>query len=136
MRRVLAFQWTVIACLALPGLAQATPALNCLLEHGGETRSVSFAPTSDPYRVESVEVGSAFRFKAVVFSEQERVAYVKLYTYYQSPRQAVLLHQASYRAPLAEPAASARSLTGDQRLFSSRLGMEFLYNCTLVEERP
>lgn len=136
MSGILAFQRAFIACLALPGLAQATPALICLLEHGGETRSVSFAPTSDPYRVESVEVGSAFLFKAVVFSEQEHVAYVKLYTYYQSPRQAVLLHQASYRAPLAEPAASARSLTGDQRLFSSRLGMEFLYNCTLVEERP
>lgn len=135
MRRILVVRLVIGVCLALPGLAQATPALHCLLEHAGETRSLSFAPTADPYRVESVDIGSAFRFKAVVYREQERIAYVKLYTYYQSPRQAVLLHQASYRSPLAEPAASARSLTGDQRLYSARLGMEFLYNCTLLEEQ-
>lgn len=124
MRRILVVRLVIGVCLALPGLAQATPALHCLLEHAGETRSLSFAPTTDPYRVESVDIGSAFRFKAVVYREDQRIAYVKLYTYYPSPRQAVLLHQASYR-----------SLTGDQRLFSARLGMEFLYNCTLLEER-
>ena len=136
MCRIFVVRLAIGVCLALQGLAQATPALRCLLEHGGETRSLSFAPTTDPYRVESVDVGGAFRFKAVVYGEQESIAYVKLYTYYQSPRQAVLLHQASYRAPQAESVASARSLTGDQRLYSARLGMEFLYNCTLVEERP
>lgn len=136
MRRICDFHLAIAFCILVPALGYASPALHCVLENGGETRAVRFTPTSDPYRVESVAVGSAFRFKAVVYREQERVAYVKLYTYYKSPRQAVLLHQASYRSPAAEAAASARSLTGDQRLYSARLGMEFLYNCTLLEELP
>lgn len=135
MCRIRLLRLAIACCLTVPAAGHASPALHCQLEHGGETRTVSFAPTIDPYRVESVDVGSAFRFKAVVYREQERIAYVKLYTYYRSPRQAVLLHQASYLSPVAEAAASARSLTGDQRLFSARLGMEFLYNCTLLEER-
>lgn len=136
MRRIRVFRLAVAFCLAVPLLASASPVLQCVLTQGGETQTLTVEPTADPYRVAAVDVGRRFRFKAVVYREQASIAYVKLYTYYQSSRQAVLLHQASYHNPLAEPAVGARSLTGEQRLFSPNLGRELLYNCALLESRP
>lgn len=107
--------------------AAAAPLLRCELTQAGETQSRDFPPVTDPYLVRAVDINGHFRFKAVVVGDDQRLDYVKLYTYYEGRRQPVLLHQATYPAPAAGP------LTGTQRLYSPRLERELQYRCAVVE---
>lgn len=123
-----------VVLLALSAGVGAAPRLRCQVNQGGDAWNLEFAPVADPYRVAAVDINGNFRFKAVVVGEGERVDYVKVYTYYQTRRQAVLLHEARYPAPaVAAAGASPASLTGLQYVYSPRLGRELQYGCALVE---
>ncbi len=120
---------------ALPGgamTAAAAPLLHCEVEQGGRTWQVETAPVTDPYGVRPLDVDGKFRFKAVMVGDEHRVEYVKLYAYYQTRRKPVLLHQATYLAPVAASSA-APSLTGEHTVFSPWLEREMRYRCTLRE---
>jgi len=124
----------VIGVAGLPLLCQAaeTPALRlqCELQASNEQHTLTFHPTSDPYRAAATPIGRSFRFKAVLEAQGEQATSVRLYAYAYSPRQYVLLHSASYD----HPSPSRSSLTGQQRVYSPRTGSELLYHCTLLKD--
>ncbi|NTV11968.1 MAG: hypothetical protein HGA47_14550 [Zoogloea sp.] len=124
----------LMVMLAVSGASAAAPQLHCQVSQGGDTWNLAFAPEADPYLVKAVDINGNFRFKAAVIGDGGRIDYVKIYTYYQTRRQAVLLHAARYPAPAVAPAgASPTALTGLQYVYSPRLGRELQYGCALVE---
>lgn len=112
--------------------ATAVPLLRCEVEQGGRTWQVETAPVTDPYGVRPLDIDGKFRFKAVMVGDERQIEYVKLYAYYQTRRKPVLLHQATYLAPVAASSA-APSLTGEHTVFSPWLEREMRYRCTLRE---
>lgn len=125
-----------LAGALFPSIAAASTRLRCQLNQGDTAQVLDFAPVSNPYRVQAVDLNGRFRFKAVVVGDEHKIDYIKLYTYYQSKRQAVLLHQAKYMAPMLEAGAGSVTLTGTNTLYSPNLGREFQYACTLIEVTP
>lgn len=122
----------VAALLPLVGQAAPAPALHlqCELQASNEQHTLTFHPTSDPYRAAATPIGRSFRFKAVLEAQGEQATSVRLYAYAYSPRQYVLLHLATYD----HPTPSRTSLTGQQRVYSPRTGSELLYHCTLLKD--
>ncbi len=126
----------LLGLMAFPVCVQASPRLRCQVTLNGETRDFEFAPTKDPYNVASIDISKRFRLKAVVIGDERQIDYIKLYTYYQSERQAVLLHEAKYTTPAAEVAPSPAALTGVNYVYSPVLGRELQYGCALFEVVP
>jgi hypothetical protein len=111
----------------------AAPRLRCQVNLGGEVRALEFAPVKNPYNVEAIDISKSFRFKAVVIGDERQIDYIKIYTYYQSKRQSVLLHEAKYTKPASEVDPSPDALTGENYLYSPVLGRELQYGCALYE---
>jgi hypothetical protein len=126
----------VAACL-LPLTANASPLLRCQIDQGGDTKVLDFAPVADPYTVAAIDINGRFRFKAVVIGDARHVEYVKLYVYAPTDRQPILLHQATYLAPVASPNivpdARPSALTGINYVYAPRLERELRYGCALLE---
>jgi hypothetical protein len=135
--RVLFVAAAVLATLASFDAA-AAPRLYCHIEQGGTTRDLQFSASSNPYTAPSTAINNRFRFKAVMVGDGQHVDYIKLYTYYQTRRQAMLLHEVKYLAPRVELNAQAgrdaASLTGIVYLYSPLLGREIVYSCALRED--
>lgn len=114
--------------------AAAVPLLRCEVEQGGRTWQVETAPVTDPYGVRPLDIDGKFRFKAVMVGDERQIEYVKLYAYHHTRSKPVLLHQATYLAPLvaSEPTAPP-SLSGQHTVFSPWLEREMRYRCTLRE---
>jgi hypothetical protein len=122
------------AVLGLWGLVGfAEPRLRCEVEHGGTTQNLEAAPVGDPYRVERVDVGGRFRFKAVVVGDAGRVEYVAIYTWYRWEGREILLHEAKYSDPQPGPEGAPDRLTGRQFLYAPGRERELKYQCALVE---
>lgn len=121
--------------LLLAASVQAAPLLRCHLSYAGATQTLEAVPGSDPYGVEARDIGGRFRFKAVVIGNDRHIDYIKLYAYYQTRRQPVLLHEARYTPPFAAT-ASPYALTGINYLYSPDLGRELQYGCTLEGVQP
>jgi hypothetical protein len=137
MRSAFSAAWPMLAiaaALAAPADAAAAPRLHCHIEQGGTVQDLQFGVVSDPYTVPSIAINNRFRFKAVMVGEGQQVAYIKLYTYYQTKRQAVLLQEAKYLAPQVQAGADPAGLTGIVYLYSPLLGREIQYGCALREE--
>ena len=129
----------LIACLVgalFSAAPSAAPRLRCQLGQGGVVQVLDFMPVTDPYRVKSVDIRENFRFKAVVIGDEQKISYIKLYTYYHSRRQPVLLHEARYLAPVVQTDANPAALTGTNTLYSPNLEREFQYACALLEVTP
>lgn len=114
-----------------PALAATDPHLQCRLEQGPTVVDVEARTVRDPYRVPPVRINT-FRFKAVMVGDAGRVAYIKLYTYYDTPRGAHLLHEVKYLEPRPHAGAGPSGLTGTVLLYEPLLGREFRYGCALV----
>ncbi|WP_242481154.1 hypothetical protein [Rubrivivax gelatinosus] len=112
----------------------ATPLLRCELRYVSTTMRIEARPVADPYTVAAQDVGTRFRFKAVVLGTPERVDSVSLYTYDMAVENApVLVHEVVLRPPF--PATSTiPGLTGWNHVYSSRLGRELVYGCALGTE--
>lgn len=138
----------LLTCCLVPSALHAAPLLRCRIDQGGERRVLDAAPVADPYAVAAVDINGRFRFKAVVIGDAVRVDYVKLYVYFVGQRQPVLIHQATYLAPVASAATvGARTgdagadtgwaaLTGINRAYSPLLERELEYGCALLETAP
>lgn len=125
------------AGLLAGGNASAAARLRCDVDQGGEQRQFEFAPSADPYAPRPLDIGRHFRFKAVIVGSDTVVEYVKLYTYFQAPRQPVLLQQSTYLAPQPQPeSAGAHALTGTIDVHSPELVHQMRYGCALLEVRP
>ena len=126
----------LLAAWSVPTMVQAAPRLRCQLEQGGNTQVHEFAPVADPYGVAAIDLNGRFRFKAVVIGDERQVQYIKLYTYYQTERRPILLHEAKYLSPALPAGASAMPLTGQHYLYAPGKEREFQYSCSLIEGAP
>ena len=113
--------------------AVAAPRLNCEILQGGSTLKLQFEPVSDPYVVKAIDINERFRFKAVMVGNEQKVDYIKLYAYYLSAGQALLLHEAKYLSPVPQNNAVPDALTGQHYVYSPELGREMQYGCALLE---
>ena len=129
----LALSVGILACAAIPVTGSASPLLRCQIDQGGKTHMLEFAPVSDPYLVKAIDINGRFRFKAEVIGDERHIDYIKLYTYSQTKRQPVLLHEAKYLSPVALPGAAGSALTGLNFVYSPQLERELQYACTLQE---
>ncbi|MDB5951724.1 MAG: hypothetical protein JWR65_3579 [Massilia sp.] len=68
-----------------------------------------------------------------MIGQGQQVEYIKLYTYYQTKRQPMLLHVAKYLAPQVQAELDPAGLTGSIDLYSPLLGREIVYSCALRE---
>ena len=94
----------LLLCASLPARA-ATPAVDCHYSYGGETHTLRARPSASPYVVDSVAVGSYFRFRVVLQTRPADLASVQVYTYADRDEDGVvLIHQASYPFPARRPA--------------------------------
>lgn len=125
-----------ISLSLLAATTPAAPLLRCLIEQGGVAQTLEFAPVVDPYTVKAVDIGDHFRFKALVLGTPQQVESIKLYSYYQTKRQPVLLQQVVYQAPVAQVAPTPYALTGLNLLYSPQLERELRYGCALLEVSP
>ena len=132
-------------CASASAMAQtsATAQLHCEVGYAGATQTVKAQPVGDPYPVESVDIGGRFRFKAVMVSTGQQVAYIKLYSYFVGPQQPVLIHLAKYLPPFATPSTAPTehdprgiNLTGTQYLYAGPAERELQYQCFLQRAHP
>ncbi len=126
----------LLAAAVLPATAWAAPQVRCTLDQGGLSQVAEFAPVTDPYSVKAIDINGKFRFKAVVIGDEQKIQYVKLYTYYQTKQRLVLLHEVTYLAPEVQDNSSIAALTGWNYLYSPGLEREFQYGCALFEATP
>ncbi len=120
----------------MPATATAAPRLRCHIEQGGTSQVLEFAPVADPYSVPAISINGRFRFKAVVIGDARSVQYINLYTYYQTERRLLLLHEAKYQAPTIQANPARDALTGGNYLYSPGREREFQYGCALLEVSP
>lgn len=116
--------------------AMASPVLRCNFEVNAEHYQHAFMPVSDPYTVQSVDLGGRFRFKAVVLGDAQQVALINLYVSYQTERQPMLMQHLKFIKPVALTQPSPDALTGRVALYSPFLGKELQYSCALHEGHP
>ena len=112
--------------------AHALPLLHCEVTYAGSTHTVEARTVTDPYPVSSVDIAGRFRFKAVMVGQGAQIDYIKLYTYVETPRQPMLIHQATYHPPFTVPSAP-HGLTGEQRVYGGPKERELIYRCALQE---
>ena len=72
----------------------------------------------------------------MVIGNSQQVDYVKIYTYFPAARQPVLLHEATYLAPVVQTGSAPVTLTGLNTVYSPSLERELQYQCTLLEVAP
>ena len=95
-------RYLCFASIALGGLAGGAVAAEqvvCHYTYGGETRRLNVAPTDSAYSVDSIAIGSYFRFRVVFQKRPADLAAIKVYTYADRDEGAVLIHQATYPYP-------------------------------------
>ncbi|MDP3540355.1 MAG: hypothetical protein Q8S26_16795 [Azonexus sp.] len=119
--------------LLLAALVSATVAhaetVVCHLTYGGETKLVVAKPTTSPYHVAPVAVGSYFLFRIVFRTEPADLAGIKLYTYADRDAGPVIIHQASYGYPYAN--AAVNGFSGLNRVYEPVRDGELEYWCEL-----
>ena len=122
---------------ALLALLLAPPALaakvRCHLTYGGETRIVDAAPTSDPYTVAPLAIGSYFLFRIVFRDQPADLAGIKLTTFADRDEGPAIIHQAVH--PYPPPAAAAKDFTGLNFVYEPVRDGELKYWCE-VKETP
>lgn len=128
-----------LGALLLPAIlcanAAAAPLLRCELTYAGTTHTLEATAGTDPYTTESIDIDGRFRFKAVILGMDRQIETVKLYAYYETRRQPVLIQEVKYARPFAK-SDSPYSLTGLNYLYSPPLGRELQYGCALLEVKP
>lgn len=113
----------------------AAPLLHCEVTYAGSSHVIEVAPGSDPYLTKSIDIDGRFRFKAVVLGAGERIDAIKLYAYYETRRQPILIQEMKLLPPFAV-SDQPDSLTGRQYLYAPPLGRELQYGCALLEAKP
>lgn len=132
----LAGLFALLTALGAPLAASAAPTLHCHIEQGGTVQELQFGAVSDPYSVPAITINNRFRFKAVVVGAGGTIDYIKLYTYYVTKRQPMLLQETKYLAPQVRAGVDPAALTGIVNVYSPLLGREMQYGCALRGEAP
>lgn len=106
--------------------------VTCRISYGGEDKLVIAKPTTSPYAVPTIEVGSYFRFKVVFQKEPADQAAVKIYAYVDKDEGAVPLHAATY--PYPPHGSGPYGFTGLHFIYEPGRGGELQYWCSLETE--
>lgn len=123
--------WLIATALALSGCGKTAgpPAVECVIDYGGESYTSIVRPTSDPYRVKPLKIGDAFEFKAVYVATPPAVAALSFYVYDAGERGPVLIEQTKYRPPLPRNSSSSSAgFTGIHYVYGLQ-GEELVYTC-------
>ena len=129
------------ATLTLAAPVSAQPLLRCELTYAAKTQILESRISDDPhidaggaYTLESSDVAGRFRVKALMLGKNGHLDTIKLYAYYETNRQPVLLQEVKYVAPFTL-SSTPYGLTGLNFLYSPPLGRELQYGCALLEEK-
>lgn len=125
----------LLSWLLLGSVASAAPLLRCEVTYAGSKQVIETGAVADPYPVQSIDIGGRFWFKPVMVGEGGRVDYIKLYAYLDTPKQPLLLQEATYRPPFPSGAVP-HPLTGEQHVYGGTLERELIYSCTLQGAQP
>lgn len=120
---------TLLGC-ALAPFALAQPAVECRYTYGGETHSLWATPTTSPYTVANIAIGSYFQFRVVFQTQPADLASIKVYTFADRDDGPALIHQTSYPYPI-QPLAGKHPFTGQQRVYEPLRDGELEYACWL-----
>lgn len=117
--------------LLLPGVGLASPSVHCHYTYGGEQRLLIAAPTTSPYTVAALPVGSYFRFRVVFESAPKGLASVKIYAYSDREEGLVPLHQATYAYPADTSRRGHYGFTGQHFVYEPARDGELQYWCEM-----
>ncbi|WP_230403974.1 hypothetical protein [Undibacterium curvum] len=106
------------------------PILRCFVTYAGSTEVIETGLSSNPYQVAAHDIQGRFRFKPVMIGEHGRISYIKLYTYFQTNKTDIPIHQASYFPPFRRN-KQAYLLTPHNSLYAGEVERELQYHCTL-----
>jgi len=129
----------MIAWVLLETQASAEPVLRCWLTYAGSTQIIESKIVTDPYGVETTDVGGRFAFKAVVSgipaigTTAAQVHYINLYAYFLKGEEQLLISEAKYLPPFETNGETSVFFTGEQHLYAGNLERELIYKCALQE---
>lgn len=135
---VLAIFGFIISLFCLNATAQ--PIVRCEITYAAKTQILESRINDDPnidaggaYVNDGSEIADRFRVKAILLGSGQNLEVIKLYAYYETSRQAILLQEVKYTAPFTL-STTPYGLTGLNYLYSPPLGRELQYGCALLEE--
>lgn len=112
------------------GCERKTPAVDCRVTYGGETRRLEFPPTQSPYSVRAVDVAGRFAFKAIYLREPWQAASINVYAYQRTGTEDRLLQESKYAPPFSLGSGARYGFTGLQLVYSTEQ-RELDYWCQL-----
>ena len=118
----------LFATLALASGGGLASGVRCHIVYGGEDFTVDAAPTTQPYRADSVKIGRYFEFKLVYADLPTTGRFIRVYTYGMTTGDPVLIHQATHRPPF-DGRADAYGFTGFQSVYEPSKSSELQYWC-------
>lgn len=131
--KALALTLTVFSALgAGSSLAQT---VDCTYTYGGEVKHLRAQPTTSPYTVAPIAVGSFFLFRIVFEKTPVDQAAIKLYVHASDDSSPKPLHQATYAWPVKVAAHSRYGFTGLQQVYEPLLDGELEYWCQMQEDK-
>jgi len=116
-------------------LAQPQPQLTCQVTYAGATQTVVAQPVADPYSVPSVDIGGRFAFKPVLVGTPQTIERIAIYSYMDTPTQAILVHQVKYLPPFPK-SKTAWPITGQHHVYAGPLERELIFSCQLEGWAP
>ncbi|MFZ6657556.1 hypothetical protein [Undibacterium sp. TJN19] len=122
-----------LACTSFSSVA--SPLLRCHVTYAGSTQIIDTYVTQDPYSIVAVNIGERFRFKAVMTGTAQAIETIKLYTYFQTRRSDIPIHQATYLPPF-RLSETESLLTPKNSLYAGDVERELQYYCSLQEVSP
>jgi len=119
----------LLAGFAFAGACFAGESIVCHYTYGGETKSLRAEPVRSGYSVDSIAVGSYFRFRVVFRNRPADLAAIKIYTYADRDDGPVLIHQATHPYPLGRSTNSRFGFSGLQHVYEPVRDGELQYWC-------
>lgn len=131
-------RFSLLPAGALLALALNLPAVagevRCHYTYGGETRTLTVAPSAMPYMEPTHSVGSYFRLRFVLETEPAGLAALKAYVHAERDGAPVLVHQGEWPWPASAAPASRHGFTGLQRAYEPTRDSELAYWCAPAGE--
>ncbi len=127
VRRVI--RYALSAGLVLAGACFAGESVVCHYTYGGETKSLRAEPVRSGYTVDSIAVGSYFRFRVLFRKQPADLAAIKVYTYADRDDGSALIHQATYPYPPRPSKNSPYGFSGLHHVYEPVRDGELQYWC-------
>lgn len=124
----------VMGLSAFPATATAhAEHVVCHYSYGGETKELVAEPTSSPYTVHGIAVGSYFQFRVVFRNKPVDSASVKVYVYASRNEGAALINQAVFPYPPSASGAKRYGFSGLHIVYEPMRDGELQYWCVMAK---